>query len=283
MTWAREEPDAPLHPKSFRAGVAAYGFDRAGIAYCARCLTDGFIPSSDLELLFPGTPRTTCRRLAERLVAVRRWTVVEGGWRVHDYLKYNPSREEVVQERAEHHVRSVAGGQSRSRTAQRISGRFSGRMTEESTSHNTSQPPGTLTSQPAGNCLVEPHQPLTRPVPVSSRTRTIEESNYVGQVEPTTLNLDPPPDPSHNGDDPGAARRILTFLNDKTSRHFRPVATNLKFIVARLRDGHTEQQLKAIITRKVVKWQGDPKLDEYLRPATLFNRTKCEQYRGELP
>jgi uncharacterized phage protein (TIGR02220 family) len=38
-----------------------------------------------------------------------------------------------------------------------------------------------------------------------------------------------------------------------------------------------------VIGRKTAKWKGDAKMEEFLRPATLFNRTKFAQYLGELP
>lgn len=76
---------------------------------------------------------------------------------------------------------------------------------------------------------------------------------------------------------------ILSWLNKKTGKHFRPKPVNLELIEARLRDGITPAQLRAIVTRKAREWIGDPKTHAWLRPATLFGKTKCEQYLGELP
>lgn len=75
---------------------------------------------------------------------------------------------------------------------------------------------------------------------------------------------------------------VLEFLNQKTGKHFRPKATNLAMIRARLADGIHDWQLRAIISRKAHEWRGTER-EMYLRPATLFNKTKCEQYLGELP
>jgi uncharacterized phage protein (TIGR02220 family) len=80
-----------------------------------------------------------------------------------------------------------------------------------------------------------------------------------------------------------AAREILAFLNHKTGRQYQPVKGNLDFIEARLREGATVNQCRAIIGRKARAWNADEKMREYLRPATLFNRTKFAQYQGELP
>ena len=76
------------------------------------------------------------------------------------------------------------------------------------------------------------------------------------------------------------ARHVLGFLNEKTGRHFRGVDTNLKLICLRLTSGATVEDCKAIIARQVRRWKGTD-MEQYLRPATLFNETKFEQYLGE--
>lgn len=78
------------------------------------------------------------------------------------------------------------------------------------------------------------------------------------------------------------AIEVLNFLNEKTGRVFRPVDTNLKLITARLKSGATVQDCKCVIAKKRRDWIGDEKMSSYLRPATLFNATKFEQYLGEL-
>lgn len=77
------------------------------------------------------------------------------------------------------------------------------------------------------------------------------------------------------------AIEVLKFLNNKTGRNYREVDVNLKPIVSLLRSGITPQQLKGIIAKKSREWVGTDR-EEYLRPATLFNKTKAEQYLGEL-
>lgn len=79
-----------------------------------------------------------------------------------------------------------------------------------------------------------------------------------------------------------SAIEVLNFLNDKASRGYQPVAANLEVIVARLKDGATVEDCRMVIAKKVREWLGDEKMSVYLRPATLFNRTKFAQYMGEL-
>jgi uncharacterized phage protein (TIGR02220 family) len=88
--------------------------------------------------------------------------------------------------------------------------------------------------------------------------------------------------PLLSGSGPTDDRVVLAWLNTKAQRTYRPTPVNLDFIRARLKDGIAVWQLKAIVSRKVREWTGTEQA-KYLRPATLFNRTKCEQYLGELP
>ena len=101
---------------------------------------------------------------------------------------------------------------------------------------------------------------------VTGTTLTVTEKNTVGKSK-------------INGVE---SRQILDFLNTTAGKRFRPSKTNLDFIRCRLEDGITHDQLRKIIVRKSREWLPDQKMRNYLRPATLFNRTQCEQYLGEL-
>ncbi|OHV46639.1 hypothetical protein BBK14_01970 [Parafrankia soli] len=94
MPWFRISDDATDHPKVEAAGNEAFGlWVRLG-AYAARQLTDGVIPG-------PVAVRYGDQALIDRLVAVRLLDVVEGGgWAIHDYLDHNPSRAEILADRA---------------------------------------------------------------------------------------------------------------------------------------------------------------------------------------
>lgn len=87
-----------------------------------------------------------------------------------------------------------------------------------------------------------------------------------------------------------SAKIILDFLNENTGKAFQPVPTNIKPIVLRMQEvqaatGCTleaaEQKLRTMTMRKIYDWQNDPDMAKYLRPATLYNATKCHQYIGE--
>lgn len=78
------------------------------------------------------------------------------------------------------------------------------------------------------------------------------------------------------------AVEVLQFLNEKTGRAYRPVEANLKLITARLKSGATPSECYQVVAKKSREWKGNAEMDQYLRPATLFNATKFEQYVGEL-
>lgn len=90
-----------------------------------------------------------------------------------------------------------------------------------------------------------------------------------------------PPEKKNGKDYKTDAIEVLNFLNEKTGRAFRPSDTNLKLIVNRFKTGATVQDCKTVVARKHGDWAGNDKMWPYLRPATLFNATKFEQYLGE--
>jgi hypothetical protein len=74
------------------AGNEATGlYVRCG-TYAAQHSTDGFIPEQ--VALQYGSPE-----LAESLVRAKLWRRVRGGWRMPDYLDYNPSKQAVDKDR----------------------------------------------------------------------------------------------------------------------------------------------------------------------------------------
>jgi uncharacterized phage protein (TIGR02220 family) len=89
-------------------------------------------------------------------------------------------------------------------------------------------------------------------------------------------------DKHHNELTKSQAIEVLNFLNAKTGRAYRPVEENLKLIMARLKSGASVMDCRQVIVKKTREWKADVKMSEYLRPATLFNATKFEQYMGEL-
>ena len=102
-----------------------------------------------------------------------------------------------------------------------------------------------------------------------------------------------PPDvgqPERKNGNPSLTKQaieVLEFLNATTGRNYRATdstdkpTTSLQHIISRLKTGATVQDCKTLIARKHRDWAGNDKMWPYLRPATLFNATKFEQYLGE--
>lgn len=81
------------------------------------------------------------------------------------------------------------------------------------------------------------------------------------------------------------SRTALHWLNEKSGKHFRELDSNLKFISARLsEEGVDIEGVKMMIDRQCEMWK-ETNMAEYLRPETLFNKTKFDGYFSarELP
>lgn len=73
---------------------------------------------------------------------------------------------------------------------------------------------------------------------------------------------------------------IINYLNQVAGRNFRSVESTRKLIRARFNEGFTLDDFKRVIGIKCKDWLGDPKMEIYLRPQTLFG-TKFEGYLNQ--
>jgi uncharacterized phage protein (TIGR02220 family) len=79
------------------------------------------------------------------------------------------------------------------------------------------------------------------------------------------------------------AEQVLAHLNIRARRNYQSSSKeHIALIAARLRDGATVDQCKAVIDAKVAEWIGEPKTSAWLRPKTLFNATNFANYVGQL-
>ena len=98
MAWTSIDDAASYHPKARKAGLEAWGFFVAAIVYSNKHLKDGFIARECLDDVWPWGGKL--ERIAQRLAQVELFDVVDGGWRIHNYLKYQRSRDEILAQRA---------------------------------------------------------------------------------------------------------------------------------------------------------------------------------------
>lgn len=76
---------------------------------------------------------------------------------------------------------------------------------------------------------------------------------------------------------------IIDYLNEKAGKKYRKtVAKTNGFIKARLKEGFSLDDFKAVIDVKVAEWKDDAKMNQYLRPETLFGN-KFESYLNQAP
>jgi len=72
--------------------------------------------------------------------------------------------------------------------------------------------------------------------------------------------------------------KIVSFFNETTGKNYKHTTNGTKsHIKARINEGFTFDDFKAVILAKSNEWQSDPKMEQYLRPATLFG-AKFESY-----
>lgn len=64
---------------------------------------------------------------------------------------------------------------------------------------------------------------------------------------------------------------IVGHLNEKNGTRYKPDSKDtVKLIKARLKDGYQVADFITVIDNMVARWKGDPKMEDYLRPSTLF-------------
>ena len=75
--------------------------------------------------------------------------------------------------------------------------------------------------------------------------------------------------------------QIIDYLNKQTNKHFKNNTQNTKkHINARLNEGYVFDDFKKVIDTKTNEWLNDKKMNQYLRPDTLFG-TKFESYLNQ--
>jgi uncharacterized phage protein (TIGR02220 family) len=78
------------------------------------------------------------------------------------------------------------------------------------------------------------------------------------------------------------AKEALAYLNKTTGKNYKPIDSQLKFLIGRLKEGYTLDDLKRVIDTmsKEKYFIENPK---YMRPETLFGATKFQTYINHSP
>lgn len=160
MAWAKFDDRWWAHPKMAAAGLEAAGLDAKAICYVAGHETDGFVSDDAMPILAPGhrKPHT----VAARLVEVGRWTRDENrkGYWIHDFLKYNQSRDVAEAKREAERERKAA---ARTRAARTRDGTFVSARTDDGQPPDDGRNPA---GHPSDVERCPPYPDPTRPDPV---------------------------------------------------------------------------------------------------------------------
>jgi uncharacterized phage protein (TIGR02220 family) len=76
-------------------------------------------------------------------------------------------------------------------------------------------------------------------------------------------------------------QEIIDYLNEKANKSFKASSKETRrLILARWKDGYKLEDFQRVIDGRVAKWYTDAKMQEYLRPMTLFS-SKFESYLND--
>lgn len=97
MTWVRLDDQFADHPKVTGLSCEAFRLHITAMCWTSAQLTDGVVPFQAMRRLgwFCADPQAA----ASELVESGAWDLHPDGYTIHDYLDYNPSREQVQKER----------------------------------------------------------------------------------------------------------------------------------------------------------------------------------------
>lgn len=127
MPWVKIDDHFDEHPKLAAVGPIGIALWVSALAYCNRNLTDGFVPMSVAQRLIDGRgivldghpkwdgngesdPFLVSILTIEELVGVGLFEEVSGGYRIHDYADYQPTKVEILADRAQKVAAGQAGG-----------------------------------------------------------------------------------------------------------------------------------------------------------------------------
>ncbi len=109
MSWARLDDSFPMHRKMRRCSDAAFRLHVSAICWSNAHLTDGLVHNDEIDLV---SDVRRPEKVAAELVDRGLWERLPYGWRIHDYLTYNPSADDVRAKRAGVHGVRVAAGRA---------------------------------------------------------------------------------------------------------------------------------------------------------------------------
>lgn len=105
MTWLKTDDKFPEHRKIRRLSHGAFRLHVTAMCYAAHDETDGRLATDDIAEMQHGK---SLARFVPELIAAGLWEQVKGGYRIHDFLDWNPSHAQLEAERAASRKRQAA-------------------------------------------------------------------------------------------------------------------------------------------------------------------------------
>jgi uncharacterized phage protein (TIGR02220 family) len=120
-------------------------------------------------------------------------------------------------------------------------------------------------------------------IPEELRIKWMEQELERMKNKGKETKVDQPPKEPEEPKETIPHKEIVDYLNEKAGKSFKhgAKATQEK-IRARWNEGHRVEDFKRVIDIKTADWKGDKKMDQYLRPNTLFG-TNFEAYLNSRP
>ena len=95
MAWTRIDDKFLNNIKIQKAGALGMALYLAGLIHCNSNLTDGFIDEDILPMLYGLSFQSARNKSVERLVELKLWHRVDGGYEINDFLDFNKSKNEI--------------------------------------------------------------------------------------------------------------------------------------------------------------------------------------------
>lgn len=121
---------------------------------------------------------------------------------------------------------------------------------------------------------------LAKPTGLPNGKQVGSDANPDGNLnhKPLTINQEPETNIDLLSDESDAIT-VLTYLNEVCSSKYKhTTVSHIENINARLDEGHTVEDCKAVIDYKFNEWGSDSRMVGYLRPQTLFGTGKFQGY-----
>lgn len=134
MAWVLLDDHFNDHPKAVEAGPIACWLFCCGLMYCRRHHTDGFIPYAAVSTL---GLQVKPQQAAAKLLLVRLWEAVDGGYQVHGYAgMYNDQLDKVISEERRQQKRDAGKKGGRASWAVRQHGEGVGALKQSASKQN---------------------------------------------------------------------------------------------------------------------------------------------------